>query len=402
MLHLWTTFFGSHRISTFVIVFLTLFGVQSASTAGPTQQELDQAASDTSSWLMTNKSYDGHRYVSLNQINPSNVANLTEVCAFRSGINAPAQATPLLYQDRLYLSIGQTTVALDARNCSQIWKHEWVPRGKVLSPPNRGVAIKDGRVYRGTSDGYLIALDMDSGKLLWERQIASAAENHYLSMPAMVVDDRMIYGTAGADFGSHGWIGAFRLETGQEFWRFDALPKPGQPGSQTWSPPESLEHGGASFWTPVSVDRENNLVFVPVGNPAPDFYGSVRQGDNLGTNELVALDLKTGEPAWSQQFVPHDTHDYDLTQTSPLIHAEVKGKMRNLVVVAGKDGRVRLVDRDSRETLFDVPVSKQENTTTEPTVGGVHVCPGLLGGEEWSSPAYDDMRKGELVRHCLS
>jgi alcohol dehydrogenase (cytochrome c) len=372
---------------------LLLLATQSGWAAGPTQQELDQAASATDTWLMTNKSYDGHRYVSLDQIKPDNAANLREVCTYRSGVNAPAQATPLLYQGRLYLSIGQTTVAVDARNCNQLWRHEWTLKGKAISNPNRGVAIKDGRVYRGTSDGYLIALDMDTGKLVWERQVASAADNHYLSMPAMVVEDRMIYGTAGADFGSRGWIGAFKLENGETLWKFDALPKPGESGSETWMPPEALEHGGGSFWTPVSVDREQNLVFIPVGNPAPDFYGSVRQGANLGTNELAALDLKSGKRIWSRQFVPHDTHDWDLTQTSPLMRAESNGKMRNLVVVSGKDGRQRLVDRDSREILFDVAVAKQENTMSEPTVAGVHVCPGLLGGEEWSSPAYDEARK---------
>lgn len=383
----------SHRIATVAAIAFLFTAGQSASAAGPTQQELDSAASATDSWLMTNKSYDGHRYVALDQINTNNAASLKEVCTFRSGVDAPAQSTPLLYQGRLYLSIGQTTVALDARNCNQIWRHEWTLRGKAISTPNRGVAIKDGRVYRGTSDGYLIALDMDTGKLVWEHQVTSAAENHYLSMPAMVVEDRMIYGTAGADFGAHGWIGAFKLDNGEPLWKFDALPKPGEPGAESWSPQEALTHGGASFWTPVSVDREKNLVFVPVGNPAPDFYGSVRQGANLGTNELAALDLQTGKRIWSQQFVPHDTHDWDLTQTGPLIRAEFKGQMRNLIVVAGKDGRQRLVDRDSRETLVDLPLVKQENTMAEPTVEGVHICPGLLGGEEWSSAAYDGGRK---------
>lgn len=113
---------------------------------------------------MTNKSYEGHRYVALDQINATNVAALKVVCTFRSEINAPAQATPLLYEGRLYLSIGQTTVAIDGRNCQPIWKHEWILKGKAISTPNRGVAIKDGRVYRGTSDGYLIALDMESGE----------------------------------------------------------------------------------------------------------------------------------------------------------------------------------------------------------------------------------------------
>jgi glucose dehydrogenase len=170
---------------------------QSASAAGPNQEELDGAATGVDSWLMTNKSYDGHRYVALDQINKDNVGTLKEVCTFDSDVDAPAQATPLLYQGRLYLSSGPTTIAIDAQNCRQIWRHDWALRDKPISPPNRGVAIKDGRVVRGTADGYLIALNMETGKLLWERRITSPAENHYLSMPAMVVDDRIIYGTAG-------------------------------------------------------------------------------------------------------------------------------------------------------------------------------------------------------------
>jgi alcohol dehydrogenase (cytochrome c) len=217
------------------------------------------------------KSYDGHRYVNLGQINPGNVAQLKEVCTFDSGVAAPAQSTPVLYEGRIYFSVGTTTVALDASNCKEIWRHAWELKGKALSNPNRGVAIKDGRLLRGTPDGFLIALDMADGKLIWERQITSAQEGHYLSMPAMIVGDVVIYGTAGADWGGRGWIGAFKLEDGEELWRYDALPKPGEPDAQSWGADEALAHGGGSFWTPVSVDREKNLVYVPVGNPAPTF-----------------------------------------------------------------------------------------------------------------------------------
>ena len=371
--------------------------------AGPSQSELDSAGTPTDSWLMTNKSYDGHRYVTLAQITPDNVAALKEVCTFDSGVAAPAQSTPVLYEGRIFFSIGQTTVAIDAANCNEIWRHDWQLKGKALSNPNRGVAIKDGRVVRGTSDGFLIALNMADGKLLWERQITSAEESHYLSMPAMIVDDVIIYGTAGADWGGRGWIGAFKLDDGKELWRFNALPKPGEPGAETWGSPEALEHGGGSFWTPVSVDREKNLVFVPVGNPAPDFFGDVRKGANLYTNSLVALDLKTGRPVWWEQFFPHDEHDWDLSQVSPLIRADFQGKPRNIVVVSGKDGRLRLVDRDTHEVLSDLAISKQENTDAPVTVEGVHICPGLLGGQEWSSSAYDPDRRiviSPMVNWC--
>jgi alcohol dehydrogenase (cytochrome c) len=175
-------------------------------------------------------------------------------------------------------------------------------------------------------------------------------------------------------------------------WRFKALPAPGEPAASSWGAPEALAHGGGSFWTPVSVDRLNNLVFIPVGNPAPDFFGDVRPGADLNTNAMAVLDLQTGKPVWVTQFVAHDVHDWDLTQTGPLLSATVKGKPRNIVAVSGKDGRLRLVDRDSHETVFDIVLARQQNVAAPVTVGGVHVCPGLLGGQEWSSSTYDPVR----------
>lgn len=359
-----------------------------SSRPGPTQSELDSSGTATDTWLMTNKSYDGLRYVHLDQINPGNAANLREVCTYDSGIEAPAQSAPVLYRGRIYFSIAQTTVAVDPRTCKEIWRYDWQLREKALSNPNRGVAIKDGKLVRGTQDGYLIALDMSDGKLLWDRKITGIENSQYLSMPAMIVDDTIIYGTAGADWGGRGWIGAFRLSDGDERWRYYALPQPGDPAAGTWGTPEALAHGGGSFWTPVSVDRKRNLVYVPVGNPAPDFWGDVRKGINLYTNSLVALDLETGKVAWWKQFVPHDVHDRDMTQVSPLV--TVNG--RHLVIVGAKDGRMRIVDRDSHEVLHDVAISRQENGDAPVTAEGVHVCPGLLGGQEWSSAAFDPER----------
>ena len=382
---------------------LAFMWITSAFAAGPSQEELDRSATSPDSWLMTNKSYEGHRYVGLPEINANNVAGLKEVCTFDGGVDGPAQSSPVLYEGRLYFTIAQTTLAIDPTNCKEVWRHQWVLKGKALSNPNRGVAIKEGRVVRGTSDGFLIALDMADGKLLWERQITSAEEGHYLSMPAMIVGDAIIYGTAGADWGGRGWIGAFKLEDGSELWRFNALPEPGQPGAETWGNPKALEHGGGSFWTPVSVDRAKNFVFIAVGNPAPDFFGDVREGADFPTNSLVALDLNTGKSVWIKQFVPHDVHDWDLTQVSPLITADISGKPANLIIVSGKDGRLRIVNRDTHEVLSDIVISKQENTEAPVTVEGVHVCPGLLGGQEWSSSAYDPVRKitiSPMVNWC--
>ncbi|HJW05226.1 MAG TPA: PQQ-binding-like beta-propeller repeat protein [Rhodanobacter sp.] len=383
--------FGAFKVCTLLAIGIWSTDIFAA-PMGPTQSELDHAADGKDTWLMTNKSYDGQRYVALDQINTRNVAGLKEVCTLDTGVQEPAQSSPLLYDGRIYFTAGASTIAMDAKTCKELWRYDWQLKGKMLSSVNRGLAMKDGRLVRGTPDGFLIALSMADGKLVWSRQITSYDESHYLSMPAMIVDNTIIYGTAGADWGGQGWIGAFRLQDGTELWRYAVLPKPNSEAAKTWGSPEALAHGGGSFWTPVSVDRAKNIVFIPTGNPAPDFYGEVRQGDNLGTNSAIALDLKSGKVIWAKQFVAHDTHDWDLTQTGPLLHANVKGKMRNIIMVSGKDGRLRAVDRDSGEILYDIPISKQENADKATTATPTHVCPGLLGGQEWSSTAYDPKR----------
>lgn len=360
-----------------------------AAPLGPTQAELDHSALATDSWLMTNKSYDGWRRVNLSEINVGNVANLKEACTYDSGLPVQAQSTPLLYDGRIYLTAAQTTIAIDARTCKEIWRHEWTLKGKALSTVNRGAAIKDGKLIRGTADGYLIALSMADGKPIWEKQITSIQESHYLSMPPLIVDDKIIYGTAGADWGGQGWIGAFNLADGAEIWRYGVLPAPDAAGAKSWGSAEAIAHGGGSFWTPASLDREKGVLFIPVGNPAPDFYGESRPGANEGTNTAAALDVQTGKLIWARQFVPHDTHDWDLSQTSPVLTVKIDGKARDLLIVSGKDGRLRGVDRNTSEVLYDLVISKQENADKPASEQPMHICPGLLGGQEWSSSAYD-------------
>ena len=208
-------------------------------------------------------------------------------------------------------------------------------------------------------------------------------------MPPLIFEDLIIVGPSGADFGAKNWIGAFKLETGEPVWKFNLVPDPGELGAETWENPESLKHGGGSLWTPLSLDVKAGIVYLPVGNPAPDFYGEIRPGANLYTNSLVALDVKTGKLLWYKQFIPHDVHDADLSQVSPLFETTVGGKKRKVISVSGKDGLLRLLDRESHEQFYEVPITTRENVDALPTVEGVHRCPGLLGGMEWNGPAYD-------------
>lgn len=265
---------------------------------GPNQAELDKAQSSTDHWLYASHDYSGTRYVPLRQIKPSNAASLRPVCIYRSEQAAPTQTTPIVYDGVMYLTFGRATVAIDAATCRERWTHVWQPKGHEISTTNRGVAIKDGHLVRGTADGYLIALDMGTGVLLWSREIASAASSQYVSAPPLIYQDLILIGPAGADFGPKNWVGAFKLESGEPVWRFNLIPDPGEPGSESWPDAEAPKHGGGSIWTPLSLDTKAGILFVPVGNPAPDFYGASRAGTNLYTNSVVALDVRTGKMLW--------------------------------------------------------------------------------------------------------
>jgi len=355
---------------------------------GPTQDELLRAAQDRRNWLYASKDYTGQRFVELQQITPKNAGQLRAACIFRSNTAGSTQTNPLVYKGVMYLTIDKATVAIDAATCRERWTYIWEGKGAVLSPANRGVALKDGRVVRGTADGYLIALDMANGKLVWSQKIADAKSSQYLSMPPLIYEDLVIYGPAGADWGAKNWIGAFKLSTGEQVWRFNLIPDAGEPGAETWKDPQAREHGGGSVWTPLSLDARKGVLYVPVGNPAPDFYPDVRPGSNLYTNSVVALDVRTGKLLWYRQFGPADANDRDLSQVSPLFNATVKGKPRDLLTVSGKDGLLRLLDRDSHEVFYEVPITTRTNFEAVPTVAGAHGCPGLLGGMEWNGPAY--------------
>ena len=362
-------------------------------SGGPSQEELTHAASNKRDWLYASRDYAGLRFADLNQVNTTNAHDLRPICLYRSDSATPTQTNPLVYKGVMYLTVDASIVAIDATNCRQRWSYKWEAKGRVLSPTNRGVAIKDGIVIRGTADGYLIALDMDKGQLLWSRQIGSAESSQYLSMPPLLFEDMVIYGPAGADWGAKNWVGAFRLTTGEPLWRFNLIPNDDEPGADSWRDPQARAHGGGSLWTPLALDVHKGILYLPVGNPSPDFNGTVREGDNLYTNSVVALDVHSGKLLWYRQFVPNDQHDADLSQVSPIFSATVGGKARNLLTVSGKDGLLHMLDRDTHETLYDLTITTRTNVDSPPTVEGVHRCPGLLGGMEWNGPAYNPLTK---------
>ena len=355
---------------------------------GPSQAELNAARENSRDWLYHNHDYSGARYVDLDEIDVANVDRLRPACVFQMGGAGPFQSGPLVHDGVMYVTTIPATVAFDAATCQPLWRHEWRPRARALGLNNRGVAIKDGRVVRATADGYLVALDAADGELLWARRIGDSSIGETFTMPPLVYDDLIIIGPAVSEYGIEGWVGAFRLENGEPVWHFNTVPG-ARDGTGTWGNPEGIRLGGGAVWSPLSLDAEREELYVAVSNPAPDLPAHLRPGLNLYTNSVVALDVRTGELRWYEQLVPNDYHDWDVTQVSPLIRAEVGGRTRDLVVTAGKDGFLRAIDRESHERLYETPIARIENQSVPLTREGVHSCPGINGGVLWNGPAYD-------------
>ena len=359
----------------------------------PRGQSLTHAAliagsPDGRDWLMHTRDYAGSRYSPLAQITSSNASQLRPACMFQVAEQGSFQTGPVVHDGVMYITSLVSTIALDAATCRQKWRHTWQPLAQEIRANNRGVAIKDGRIIRGTTDGYLLAIDKEDGKTLWARRIGDASKGETITMAPLVYDSLVFVGVAISEFAIRGWVAAFRVDNGERVWRFNIVPAPGEPGSETWKQEPDVPLGGGAVWTPLAIDPAAELLFVSAANPAPDFPKSIRGGINLYTNSLLAIHLRTGKLAWYDQMVPNDDHDWDLTQVSPLYRARVDGAMRNLVATAGKDGMLRVVDRDSKRRVFETPVTTRMNAETSVTTTGTHACPGIFGGVQWNGPAF--------------
>jgi alcohol dehydrogenase (cytochrome c) len=358
---------------------------------GPSQEQLSGAARSGRDWLYHTHDYSGSRYAPLAQIDSANAKRLQVVCAFQVGEIVNFQTGPIVYQGTMYLTTPRATIALDASNCRPKWRHTWEPKSIEPWGPhaNRGVAIKDGRIVRGTLDGYLLELNAQTGDLIWARKVADAMAGETFTMAPMIFEDMILIGPAGSENAISGWIGAFRLSDGTEVWRFKTVPGIDEVNSQSWKNPTGMKIGGGAVWTPLSLDPEKGELYVAVTNPAPDLPAGLRPGDNRYSDSVIALDVHTGQLRWYKQTVQNDSHDWDLTQVSPIFKTKVNGQERNLVATVGKDGILRTVDRSTHEALYATPVTTIKDVDKPVTPEGTSVCPGVLGGVEWNGPAFN-------------
>ena len=356
-------------------------------------------------WLSYNGDYTGRRFSSLNQINKNNVAELRVSWVFHAPNSSALEVTPIVFEGMMFLTSANDAYALDAQTGRVVWHFARpVTQGLIDDASehhNRGVAIWHSRVYMETDNAHLLCLDARSGNLLWDVAYTDGDKNYGATSAPLLVKDKVIVGTSGGDDGIRGFVSAFDAESGKLAWRFWTIPGPGEPGSESW-PGTAYLHGGGTTWMPGTFDPELNTLYWGTSNPAPDFSGDTRPGDDLYTDCLLALDPDTGKLKWYFQFTPHDLYDYDATETPVIINAEYQGAPRKLLVEANRNGFFYVLDRVDGKFLSAVPFVEKLNwakgidsngrpilTGVVPTAKGARVCPGFSGATNWYAPSYN-------------
>ncbi|MDA0280068.1 MAG: PQQ-dependent dehydrogenase, methanol/ethanol family [Proteobacteria bacterium] len=400
-------------------VFLLLCLGNSAVLADTPFEALLADETNGADWLSYSGGYKSQRFSPLSQINTVNVDQLKVMWAYQmqpTGISGAAlqETTPLVAGDVMYITESPSSVtALDTRTGRLLW--HFVPdiTNDVLNIGfpriNRGVALLDDKVYVATLDARLFALDARTGAVRWETTVADNAAGFSLTLAPLALDGKIVVGVSGAEAGVRGYIDAYGSETGERLWRTFTVPAPGEPGSETWQG-DDWQTGGGSTWLTGSYDPELDLLYWTTGNPAPDWNGDLRPGDNLFTCAVLALDPDTGEMKWYFQYTPHDTHDWDANQIPVLVDGEFEGQQRKLLALANRNAFYYLLDRETGEYLLGEEYSYQTWSegiddngrpivipNTEPMREGNLVWPSLQGATNWFSPSYNPLTEQFFV-----
>ena len=358
-------------------------------------------------WTSYNGDYTGRRYSSLTQVTPENVHQLRAQWVFHSRTPGILEVTPVVVAGVMFVTGSNNAYALDAVTGKTLWHHARpVTQGLIDDASghiNRGIAILGTRIYMETDNAHLLCLDARSGSLIWDVAYAPGNRNYGATSAPLVVNDKVLVGTSGGDDGVRGFIAAFDVNTGKEVWRFWTIPSPGEFGSSSW-PGNMYMHGGGTTWMPGTYDPKLNTIYWGTSNPSPDFDGSVRPGDDLYTNCVLALDPDTGKLKWYFQFTPHDLYDYDATETPVLVDAIYQGQPRKLLIEANRNGFIYILDRTNGKFLAAKQFSLIQNWTKGidaqgrpistgniPTAEGTRVCPGFAGATNWFSPSYSEL-----------
>lgn len=348
------------------------------------------AGSNDKDWLLDGRTYDNQRYSPLSQITADNIQSLVPVALVQTGVSASFETTPIVSGGVMYLTTPvvnnqMVIMAVNAATGQRLWKDTYSlkPFQICCGPVNRGVALGYGDVYFVTLDDNLAAVDAKNGKTLWQTGIANPSLGYSETMAPQIYDGMVIVGSAGGEWPIRGFVAAYDAKTGKQRWRFWTTDPTSYSG-------DSWKYGGGMVWTTPAIDPKLGLVIFSTGNPNPDMLGTVRKGDNLYSDSIVALDAKTGQLKWHYQEVKHDVWDYDAVSNVVLFDVNENGNSVPAAAEAGKVGYVFVVDRRNgrliRKTQAFVKTNK--NMFKKPTAAGVDILPGANGGDEWSPPAY--------------
>jgi len=390
------------------IVLCSVTVALAAQTGTPliTSQDLLDGLKDPTRWLTYGGDYSSQRHSPLTQITPENVNQLTAQWTFQTGTTGSFQTTPLVVDGVLYVTgYNNNAWAVDARSGRQIWRYRReVPEDwkGCCGAVNRGFGVLGDRLYMTTIDAHLLALDMRTGAVVYDVEIIDYKAGYSATVAPLVVKNKVIVGVAGAEYGIRGFIDAYDAQTGKRAWRFYTVAKPGEPGGTTWPRGDAYLRGGGSIWVTGSYDPQQNLVFYGTGNPGPDYYSGAREGDNLYTASLVALNADTGELAWHYQFTPHDVHDWDSTQVPVLADLAIGGQPRKVLMFANRNGFFYVLDRVTGKVIVAKPFvettwAKEIGADGRPVLlpghlpdeDGEKTCPDLGGGTNFFSPAFN-------------
>jgi alcohol dehydrogenase (cytochrome c) len=354
-------------------------------------------------WPTYNGDPGGNRYTTLTEIDKTTVSRLAPKWMMTIPDAGQLQGTPVVADGIMYVTAPNEAFALDAGSGRRIW-HLKRPRTKGIAGggANRGAAVAGERVFMVTDNAHLLALNRFTGDVLWETELADWRQNYAASSAPLPAGNLIVSGVSGGEHGANGFVAAFDQDTGKEVWRFWTVPKPGTPGSETWRG-KDIDHGGAPTWFTGSYDAALDTVYWPTGNPAKEYDGSDRQGDNLYASSILALDRKTGTLKWYYQFTPHDLWDWDATQTSVLVDADWEGQRRPLMLHASRNGFFYVFDRRDGKLLLARPFVRNLTWASgigadgrpvrlpnqDPSPAGTKVCPSQDGATNWFSPSFN-------------
>ena len=393
------------RVALLAAAVLTVTAAAALRAQDVTTKDLLGGLANPTRWLTYSGDYTGRRFSPLTQVTPANAAQLAPQWTFQTGVVNKFEASPIVLDGVLYVTGPLNHAwAIESKSGKQIWNYQrQLPAGlKVCCGlVNRGFAVYGDRLFLGTLDAHFVALEMKTGKVIYDVEMAAAKDGFAATGAPLVVNGKVIAGVAGGEFANRGFLDAYNPATGERLWRFYTIPGPGEPGSESWKG-EIWQRGGGPTWLTGTYDPQLNLLYWGVGNPNPDWDGASRPGDNLYTGSLVALDPDTGKMKWHYQYTPHDTHDWDANEIPVLADITVNGRARKVVMMANRNGFFYVNDRITGEfirarsfvhTTWSNEIGRDGrpvlNPGQEPTATGTVTCPGLYGGTNFQSPSFD-------------